>query len=58
MFDALSSKRPYKPAFEIDKCYDIIREGSGTHFDPEVVDAFLSCHEAIEQVRRELVDPA
>ena len=56
VFDALSSKRPYKPAFPLDRCFDIIREGRGTHFDPQVVDAFLKCREDIVAVRLECVD--
>jgi putative two-component system response regulator len=56
VFDALSNKRPYKPAFPISRCLNIIKEESGTHFDPAVVDAFLSCREAIVQVRMEYAD--
>uniref|UniRef100_B8DR06 Metal dependent phosphohydrolase n=1 Tax=Nitratidesulfovibrio vulgaris (strain DSM 19637 / Miyazaki F) TaxID=883 RepID=B8DR06_NITV9 len=41
VFDALTSKRPYKPAFELDKALGIMREGRGTHFDPRPLDAFL-----------------
>ncbi|HEU6435976.1 MAG TPA: HD-GYP domain-containing protein [Nitratidesulfovibrio sp.] len=41
VFDALTSKRPYKPAFELDKALGIMREGRGTHFDPKPLDAFL-----------------
>lgn len=40
VFDALRSERPYKQAFPIEKCISIIREGSGTSFDPKVVSAF------------------
>lgn len=39
VYDALISKRIYKPAFPHDKAMSIIREGRGTHFDPDVVDA-------------------
>ena len=39
VFDALSSKRVYKPAFPIDKCFAILEEESGTHFDPTKVAA-------------------
>ncbi|MBL4693680.1 MAG: HD domain-containing protein [Magnetovibrio sp.] len=39
VYDALISKRVYKPAFSHDKAVGIIREGRGTHFDPDVVDA-------------------
>jgi putative two-component system response regulator len=42
VFDALMSKRPYKPPLTIDQTVDIIRAGRGTHFDPEVVDIFLA----------------
>ena len=42
VFDALSTRRPYKPAFPLEKCFSILREGRGTHFDATVLDAFLS----------------
>jgi putative two-component system response regulator len=42
VFDALSMRRPYKPAFPIEKCFAILSKDRGTHFDPTVVDAFLS----------------
>jgi putative two-component system response regulator len=42
VFDAISSKRVYKDALPIDECFDCIREGSGSHFDPSVVQAFLN----------------
>ena len=42
VFDALSSKRPYKPAFSREKSFQILEEGRGTHFDPQVLDAFFS----------------
>jgi len=56
VFDALSSKRPYKPAFPTDRCFEIMEEGRGTHFDPTVLDAFLDCREAVVQVQMEYVD--
>lgn len=40
VFDALTTRRCYKPAFSIEKSLDIIREGDGKHFDPAVVAAF------------------
>ena len=45
VFDALVSRRSYKDGFPIDKALSIIREESGTHFDPVVVDAFMECQE-------------
>ncbi|GAA4029395.1 HD-GYP domain-containing protein [Actimicrobium antarcticum] len=41
VFDALTSARPYKPAWEIDRAVALIRDGSGSHFDPVCVDAFF-----------------
>ena len=40
VFDALLSKRSYKEPFPFDKAVGIIREGSGSHFDPKCVEAF------------------
>ncbi|MBT9515377.1 MAG: two-component system response regulator [Methyloversatilis discipulorum] len=42
VFDALISKRAYKPAFPLDRATAIITEGRGRHFDPDVVDAYLA----------------
>jgi putative two-component system response regulator len=42
VFDALISKRAYKPAFPLDRATAIIAEGRGQHFDPDVVDAYLA----------------
>lgn len=41
VYDALRSKRVYKPPFTHEECCDIIRDGSGRHFDPGVVEAFF-----------------
>ncbi|MBQ7160407.1 MAG: HD domain-containing protein [Clostridia bacterium] len=41
VFDALISRRSYKAPFSYEKATGIIREESGSHFDPVVVDAFL-----------------
>ena len=43
VFDALISVRVYKPALSFAKSREIIAEGRGTHFDPDVCEAFLSC---------------
>jgi putative two-component system response regulator len=42
VYDALISKRAYKASMPHEKAVAIIREGRGTHFDPDVVDAFLA----------------
>ena len=51
VFDALTSKRCYKDAMPLEKAYEIIREESGTHFDPAVVDAFFAATKDIERMR-------
>jgi HD-GYP domain-containing protein (c-di-GMP phosphodiesterase class II) len=40
VFDALTSRRPYKEPFSFDKAMGIIEENSGSHFDPRLVDVF------------------
>lgn len=45
VFDALVSRRSYKEGFPVDKALSIIMEESGTHFDPEVVEAFMECQD-------------
>jgi HD superfamily phosphodiesterase len=40
VFDALTSRRPYKEPYEIDRAVEIIEKDSGKHFDPKVVQAF------------------
>jgi putative two-component system response regulator len=51
VFDALTSKRPYKDAFPLEKSFAIIREGRSSHFDPEVVDAFFAVEKEILSIR-------
>ncbi|MBW8899338.1 MAG: two-component system response regulator [Massilia sp.] len=41
VYDALISRRVYKPAFTHQQALDVMRKGRGTHFDPDVLDAFF-----------------
>ncbi|MFI3120559.1 MAG: response regulator [Methylococcaceae bacterium] len=41
VFDALTSVRPYKKAWTVESAVNLIKENSGGHFDPALVDAFL-----------------
>ena len=56
VYDALTSERPYKPAFSEEKALAIIREGVGQHFDPEVYAAFDLSIERILAIRNEFSD--
>ena len=51
VFDALSTKRCYKEAFPIDKCFSIMQQESGTHFDPSVLEAFFSRRSEVVEVQ-------
>jgi putative two-component system response regulator len=50
VFDALMSRRPYKPAFSLEQSVNIIKEGRGRHFDPDVVDAFVDDLPEIQRI--------
>jgi len=51
VFDALSTKRPYKPSFPLDKCFSLMQAGRGSHFDPEILDAFIARRDEIVAVQ-------
>jgi len=51
VYDALTSKRCYKEAFDHQKSRAIVEENNGSLFDPEVVDAFLATEEEFKRVR-------
>ncbi|KEF30924.1 Response regulator [Marinobacter nitratireducens] len=51
VFDALTSERPYKKAWSIEQATDLLKEQSGQHFDPELVEAFFRSLPDILDVR-------
>ncbi|NOZ38830.1 MAG: response regulator [Planctomycetes bacterium] len=51
VFDALSTKRPYKEAFPYEKCVEIMVSERGTHFEPRLLDAFLSRRSQIIEIQ-------
>ncbi|MBX3439525.1 MAG: response regulator, partial [Planctomycetaceae bacterium] len=57
VYDALTSKRVYKDEFDHTTARDILIKDSGTHFDPEVVDAFLCREEQFLQVKQRFRNP-
>lgn len=56
VYDALISRRVYKPPFSHEKAVEIIREGRGRHFDPAVVDAFLRKADEFNSIALEFAD--
>jgi putative two-component system response regulator len=56
VYDALISRRVYKPPFPHDKAVEIIREGRGKHFDPEIVDGFLAIQEVCHTIATRYAD--
>ena len=56
VFDALCSKRSYKAPWPDEKILKIIKEEPGKHFDPDVVDAFLSIFDVIKAIREKYTE--
>jgi response regulator RpfG family c-di-GMP phosphodiesterase len=53
VYDALITKRVYKPAFSHEKSRDIILEGKGKHFDPDIVDAFVAIEHRFLEIAKQ-----
>lgn len=53
VFDALISARVYKPAMKFEDAMRIIKEGSGKHFDPVIVNAFVEAEEEVKKIAEE-----
>lgn len=56
VYDALTSKRVYKPALPHEKAFQIIIEGKGVHFDPVIVQAFIECEKEFTVVAKNFID--
>jgi putative two-component system response regulator len=56
VFDALSTKRCYKPAFPLEKCFEIMQQERGTHFDPRVLDAFWAVQKEVVAIQLSFAD--
>jgi putative two-component system response regulator len=56
VYDALISRRVYKPAFTHEEAVRIIGEGRGSHFDPDLVDAFLEAEQEFREIARQYAD--
>lgn len=56
VFDALTSERPYKRACSISDAVEEIKKGAGSHFDPTLVEHFMSIVDEIVQIREDHPD--
>lgn len=56
VFDAVTSERPYKPAFPNDEALQLLRDGKGKHFDPRVIDVFFECLDDILAIQKKFKD--
>lgn len=52
-YDAITSVRRYKEARSHEQAIEAIQESNGTHFDPQMVKAFMNCHEQFDAIREQ-----
>ncbi|SEH34165.1 HD domain-containing phosphohydrolase [Magnetospirillum fulvum] len=57
VFDALTSRRPYKPAWEMERARLYVSDNIGLHFDPRCVEVFLAAWPEILDIRSRFADP-
>lgn len=57
VYDAMTSKRPYKPALSHESTMQHIFENSGSHFEPDVVTSFKANQETFDRIRKSLSEP-
>ena len=56
VFDALSEKRCYREAMPLNRCFEIIQEGSGQDFDPMLVEIFLDIRDKVDMAYNRIED--
>lgn len=56
VYDALSSRRPYKPPYTSDQCFAIMRQNCGRQFDPRVFEAFVAAKSRILEIQAQYAD--
>lgn len=52
VFDALTSARPYKPAWPVERAIELLRANRGTHFDPDLIPAFLESLPEVLEIKQ------
>ena len=58
VFDAMTTNRPYRPAFSPDEALDTMRRGRAAHFDPRLLDLFMDRLDEVHEVRGRLQEEA
>lgn len=56
VFDALTSERPYKKRWSVERASELIRASAGTHFDPICIEAFFSDFDEVLRVKQTFLD--
>jgi putative two-component system response regulator len=56
VFDALTNNRVYRKAFTLGEAVEMMKAGSGTHFDPELFDLFLDAMDKVLEIRESASD--
>jgi putative two-component system response regulator len=56
VYDALISRRVYKPAYSHEESVRIMKEGRGGHFDPDILDAFLQIEDSFRAIAQQYSD--
>ncbi|MCK9297043.1 MAG: response regulator [Desulfobulbaceae bacterium] len=56
VFDALTTNRVYKSAIGVDQAVEILKQGRGSHFDPDLLDIFLQNMETILRIKEQCAD--
>jgi putative two-component system response regulator len=56
VFDALMSRRVYKPAFSLDKTVNILLDSAGSHLDPELTTLFIGRLDAVQEIMKSFPD--
>ena len=57
VFDALTSKRPYKEAWPVEKAIELLKEEKGMHFDPHLIDLFIDNIEQVLSIKEQFEEP-
>lgn len=57
VFDALTSARPYKPAWSVERALELLSDQRGKHFDPQLIDIFMAHLDEVLAIRVQYQDP-